>query len=144
LTLIIGHVLMTKNPYTEIWNLATEEIAKIYEPETFDFLEKKIPELYRKIQFAEDRINLHWGKDLSFFKGSVGLWKDLMRQAIQKFYDNKIRTTGFKIAASPAIAERIHDRGITTSRAPETREKPVEKRQMNVFERIRETRGEDK
>ena len=135
---------MIKNPYAETWDSVTEEIAEIYEPGTFDLLEKKIPELYRKIQFAEDRINLHWGKDLIFFKGSIGLWKDLMRQAIKEFHDNKIRTTGFKIAASPAIAERIHDRSATTSRAPETREKPVEKRQMNVFERIRETQGEGK
>ena len=135
---------MTKNPFEEIWDSADREIVEIYEPGTFDFLEKKIPKLYRRIQFAEDRINLHWGKDLSFFKGSIGLWKDLMRQAIQEFYNNRIQTTGAKIAASLARAERAQDRGKAISPAPETRKEPPAKRPANIFERIRETGGEDK
>jgi len=74
---------MTKNSYAEIWDSATDEIAEIYQPGTFDLLEKKNPELYRKIHSAEDMVNLHWDKDLDSFKNSVNLWKDLMQRAIR-------------------------------------------------------------
>lgn len=129
---------MAKDSFAEIWDAADKEIAEIYEPGTFDFLEKKIPKLYRKIQFAEDRINLHWGEDLSFFKGSIGLWKDLMRQAIQEFYNDRIQTTGAKIAASLPKAERAHDRGKAATHAPEIKKEPPAKRPANIFEQIRE------
>lgn len=74
---------MTENSCAEIWNSAINEIAEIYSPGTFDLLEKKNPELYRKIHSAEDTVNLHWDKDLDSFKNSVNLWKDLMQQVIK-------------------------------------------------------------
>ena len=74
---------MIKNPCQEIWNLATEEIAEIYKASTFDLLEKRNPELYRKIHSAEDAVNLFWDKDLDSFRNRVDVWKDLMQLAVK-------------------------------------------------------------
>ena len=102
---------MAKNFFTKTWDSATEEIAEIYEPRTFDLLEKKNPELYKKIHSAEDKVNLHWDKDSDSFKNSVNLWKDLMRQAIK----------------------------IVSEAASGVKKEVPEERSLNIFERIKET-----
>lgn len=122
---------MIKDSFAKIWNLATEEIAEIYELGTFDFLEKKNPELYRKINSAEDNVNLFWDKDPNAFRMSVDLWKNLMCQAIEEFSHDRIQTMGAKMAASEAAPESQVEKEL------------LEKRPLNIFERIKETRGEN-
>lgn len=117
---------MAENSYEEIWNLATEEIAEIYKAGTFDFLEKKNPSLYKKIQSAEDNVNLFWAKNRNAFGMSVNFWRNLMRQAIGEFSCDRIQMMGAKVVVSGAAPKL------------QVKKEPLEKRPPNIFEKVRE------
>jgi len=123
---------MTKNSYEEIWDLATEEIAEIYKAGTFDFLGRKDPDLYKKIQSVEDNVNLFWAKNQNVFGMSVNFWKNLMRQAIGEFSCDRIQMMGAKVAV-PGAAPK-----------PQVKKEPPKEQSLNIIEIIKETQRQDK
>ncbi len=122
---------MTENSNAEIWDSATDEIAEIYQPGTFDFLEKKNPDLYGKIQSTEDNVNLFWTKNPDAFRMSINLWKKLMRQAIEEFSHDRIQTMRIKVSTSEV-----------TPKSQIEKKEPPQEYSMNIFEKVREIQGE--
>jgi len=126
-----------KNSCEEIWNSATEEIAEIYKAGTFDFLERKSPDLYEKIQSVEDNVNVFWAKNRNAFGMSINLWKRLMCQAIEEFSYDRIQMMAAKVAASGAAPKP------QVKKEP-PRKQPLKKPSLNIVEIIKGTQREDK
>ncbi|MBA7594664.1 hypothetical protein ES703_01611 [subsurface metagenome] len=77
---------MSEDSFETLWNFTIEEIADVYLPGTFDFLEKHRPKLYDDISLIEDTINQDWEKKrMVAFKIDTKNWQKLMKQGIEQF-----------------------------------------------------------
>lgn len=77
---------MSEDSFETLWSFRFEEIADIYIPGTFDFLEKHRPKLYEEISLIEDTINQDWkNKRMVAFKIDTKNWQKLMKQGIEQF-----------------------------------------------------------
>lgn len=117
--------------FKKIWDSATEEIADIYTPGTFKFVEEERPALNELIKTSVDSVENYWNKDLEAFKNAVKKWKELIREAIRE----KQKDTLQKDIAGKKISETTSEEII-----PESSRKA---RSKNVFEKIRNFQDEE-
>lgn len=117
--------------FAKIWNSATEEIADIYAPGTFKFVEEERPALNELLKISVDSVENYWNKDLEAFKKAVKKWKKLIREAIRE----KQKDTLQKDIAGKKISE--------TTSGETVPESSHEARSKNVFEKIRNFQDEE-
>ncbi len=88
---IVIEYLKTTNKMEAIFKDKVDEIAQVYQEDTFSYIMIVFPRMYDKAQELEQRMNVVWdeGKDHKTFQKAVNEWGEIHRKCIKMYCDKK-------------------------------------------------------
>lgn len=113
---------MPQDSFEIIFNSILEELADLYLPGTFDFLEKYRPKLYEEIFLAEDTLNRDWKKRwIVAFKIDIKNWQDLIKRGIEEFQHEQMHLSKQRKPSKKPKARTVKSKSQTKAEVQRTK-----------------------